>query len=70
MLSLTNKKVNQEEYNCQHDAVEKKFVQANMILFQNYKLSLVKGFTYKLSVIDLLAEGTFSTHPQFILWLH
>ena len=52
MLSLTNKEVNQEEYNCQHDAVEKQFVQANMILFQNYKLSLVKGFMYKLSVVE------------------
>lgn len=38
----------------QHDAVKKDFLQANLILFQNYTFSLVRAMIY--DSIDLLAE--------------
>lgn len=38
----------------QHDAVEKKLLQANLILFQNYILGLVRGMSR--DRIDLLVE--------------
>jgi len=38
----------------QHDAVEKKFLQANLILFRNYILSLLRGMMC--GSIDLLVE--------------
>lgn len=52
----------------QHGAVEKKFLQANLILFRNHTLSLVRGMTC--DSIDLLAEEIKKEMLAFTLCPH